>query len=211
MSTNSSEHTVSAGGPPSPADGNPLAGAHHYVTMKLTSRNFLFWRMQLVPFLRGQELLGYVDGSFPCPAATIAAASSGDSTSATPASVVPNPAHHAWVKQDQSILSLLISSMSDEVLRQGNSTTAEYLGHAGVLAEVLVQAGRPLSLMEQNLYVIRGLRPELKTLAAAFTNGNAVTLDHLSDYLAANEFMEGRNQDRSHGSQEKGGEESFLN
>ncbi|XP_019184400.1 PREDICTED: uncharacterized protein LOC109179350 [Ipomoea nil] len=196
--------------------------------MKLTSRKFLFWRTQLLPFLWSQELLGYVDGSLSCPPATIAAPSSSADSSTIPAvSVVPNPAYQVWVKQDQLILSLVISSMSDEVLylalgrnmsaamwesittalgsssqakclnllaqfqllRQGNSTTADYLGRAGVLVESLIQAGRPLSLMEQNLYVIRGLRPELKTLAASFTSGSAVTLAHLSDYLQANEFI----------------------
>ncbi|XP_019164361.1 PREDICTED: uncharacterized protein LOC109160529 [Ipomoea nil] len=197
MSSHSSERTVSAAGTPSPAGGPSLAGAHHYVTMKLTSRNFLFWRAQLIPFLRGQELLGFVDGSLPCPPETVTAAPSSEGSSAgtTAATIVPNPDHRAWVKQDQSIMSLLISSMSDEVLhlalgrttsaeiwqsitsalgsssqarclnllgqfqvlRQGNSTTAEYLGRAGVLVEALAQAGRPLSLMEQNLYVLRGL------------------------------------------------------
>ncbi|XP_019188288.1 PREDICTED: uncharacterized protein LOC109182592 [Ipomoea nil] len=197
--------------------------------MKLTSRNFLFWRAQLIPFLRGQELLCFVDGSLPCPPKTVTAAppSEGSSAGTTTTSIVPNPEYRAWVKQDQSILSLLISSMSDEVLylalgrttsvaiwesitsalgsssqarclnllgqfqmlHQGNSTTADYLGRAGVLVEALTQAGRPLSLMEQNLYLLRGLRPELKAMAASFTSGNAVPLSHLSNYLQAHEFI----------------------
>ncbi|XP_019157306.1 PREDICTED: uncharacterized protein LOC109153873 [Ipomoea nil] len=217
MSTNSFEHTLSAASTPSPAAGNTLAGAHHYVTMKLTSKKFLFWRMQLLPFLRGQELTGFVDGSHPCPSEMITADSStgSSSTTTTSAALVQNPAYHAWVKQDQTIVSLLISSMSDEVLhlalgrntsadiwasvssalgstsrtrclnllgqfqllRQGNSTIANYLGRAGVLVESLIQAGRPLSLMEQNLYVIRGLRPELKSLATSLTaTGTPVTV-----------------------------------
>ncbi|XP_019179911.1 PREDICTED: uncharacterized protein LOC109175116 [Ipomoea nil] len=127
MASESSERTVSAG-TPSPAASNPLAGAHHYVSMKLTTRNFLFWRTHLVPFLRSQDLLGYVDGSIKCPPAFITP-ESGESTSAvTPASAaVPNPAYKIWEKQDQAILSLLISSMADEILHLavGRTTLAE--------------------------------------------------------------------------------------
>ncbi|XP_019182132.1 PREDICTED: uncharacterized protein LOC109177277 [Ipomoea nil] len=228
MASESSESTVSAR-TPSPVSANPLAYAHHYVSMKLTSQNFLFWHIQLIPFLRSQDLLGYVDGSLKCPPTLITSPDSGESTSAVaPAAVVPNPAYKAWEKQDQAILSLLISSMADEVLhlavgrntsadvwssiiaalgsssqarclnllgqfqmlRQGNSTTAEYLGRAELLVESLAQAGRPLSLMEQNLYVFRGLRPELKAMATSLTaTGSPVSLAHLSDFLQANEFI----------------------
>ncbi|XP_019173481.1 PREDICTED: uncharacterized protein LOC109169036 [Ipomoea nil] len=176
MST-SSERTVSAAGTPSPAVENSLSGAHHYITMKLTLKNYLFWRMQLLSFLRGQELLGFMDDSYPCPPATVLGAPSTGASTTTLAEVVPvaNPAYHAWIKQDQTIVSLLVSSMADEVLhlalsqetsaeiwtsitgglgsssqarcltllsqfqmlRQGNSTTADYLGRAGSLSNHL--------------------------------------------------------------------------
>ncbi|XP_019178135.1 PREDICTED: uncharacterized protein LOC109173354 [Ipomoea nil] len=75
-------------------------------------------------------------------------------------------------------------------LRQGNSTIADYLARVGVLVESLIQAGRPLSLMEQTLYVTRGLRPELKSLATSLTaSGAQVTLSNLSDFLQAHEFI----------------------
>ncbi|XP_019183071.1 PREDICTED: uncharacterized protein LOC109178028 [Ipomoea nil] len=227
MASESSERTISAG-TLSAVGANPLAGAYHYVSMKLTSRNFLFWRTQLIPFLRSQDLLGYVDGSIKCPPAFIVPDSGESSSAVTTATATPNPAHKAWEKQDQAILYLLISSMADEVLhlavgrntsaevwssiitalgsssearclnlfgqfqmlRQGNSTTAEYLGRAELLVESLALAGRPLSLTEQNLYVFRGLRSELKALATSLTaTGSPVSLAHLSDFLQANEFI----------------------
>nr|GMD62984.1 chromatin target of PRMT1 protein-like [Ipomoea batatas] len=45
---------------------NSLSSAHHFVSIKLTFRNYLFWRTQLIPLLRGQGLLGHVDGSLQC-------------------------------------------------------------------------------------------------------------------------------------------------
>nr|GMC82660.1 uncharacterized protein LOC109150755 [Ipomoea batatas] len=46
---------------------NMLHQVHHYVSIKLTSTNFLFWKAQLILFLRGQNLYGFVDGTHPCP------------------------------------------------------------------------------------------------------------------------------------------------
>ncbi|XP_019168044.1 PREDICTED: uncharacterized protein LOC109163796 [Ipomoea nil] len=130
MSTNSSERTVAAGATtPSATAQNPLAGAHHHVSIKLTYRNFLFWRTQLVQFLHGQELLGFVDGDTPCPPSAIEATPASDesNSAATTGVPVPNPAYKAWIKQDQSILSFIISSLSDEVmhLAVGKATSRE--------------------------------------------------------------------------------------
>ncbi|XP_019172861.1 PREDICTED: uncharacterized protein LOC109168300 [Ipomoea nil] len=126
MSTNSSERTVTTGAPPPATTPNTLSTAHHFVSIKLTSRNFLFWRTQLVPFLRGQGLLGYVDGETPCPLPMIDPPPSDDS-GATTAVPQANPAYRLWTQQDQSILSLLISSLSEEVmyLAVGRNTSRE--------------------------------------------------------------------------------------
>ncbi|XP_019159719.1 PREDICTED: uncharacterized protein LOC109156338 [Ipomoea nil] len=128
MSTNSSERTITTTAPPSATTSNPLSSTHHFVSIKLTSRNYLFWHTQLVPFLKGQELLGYVNGEIECPPATIASSPSGESASGVATTgQVPNPAYRLLVKQDQSIVSLLVSSMSDEVLHLavGRNTAKE--------------------------------------------------------------------------------------
>lgn len=191
-------------------------------SIKLTSRNFLFWRTQLVPFLRGQNLLGFVDGSLPCSPSTIPASSDGASGS------VANPSYGVWIQQDQAILSMIISSLSEEVmhlavgrgtskavwnsieralasssraralnllsqlqgLRQGSATVTEYLGKAQVLIEELTLAGRSVSPDEQNLYAFHGLRQEFRSLVSSLsTRGTPVTLQELSDFLAAQEFI----------------------
>lgn len=53
----------------------------------------------------------------------------------------------------------------------------KYLGKAQVLIEELTLAGRLISLDEQNLYIFRGLRPELRSLVSSLsTRGLPVTL-----------------------------------
>jgi hypothetical protein len=49
--------------PPSPH----LPVVHHLVTIKLNRDNYLLWKAQIVPYLRGQHLFGFLDGSRPAP------------------------------------------------------------------------------------------------------------------------------------------------
>lgn len=45
-------------------------GPFHFdnlITISLTPDNYLFWRAKVLPLLRNRSLLGYVDGSLPCP------------------------------------------------------------------------------------------------------------------------------------------------
>ncbi|XP_019172832.1 PREDICTED: uncharacterized protein LOC109168253 [Ipomoea nil] len=175
---------------------NSLSTAHHFISIKLTYKNYLFWRAQVVSFLNGHDLLGFVHGTNPCPSATLPV--NGNDSATT-----PNPAHRAWVRQDQALLSMLMSSFSDEVmplvidhrtshvvwtavvgalasssrsrglnllgqlqtLYQGDMSVANYIGKARVLIEELTLADQPMTLEEQNLYVLRGLRPEFRSLA----------------------------------------------
>lgn len=139
----SSERTVTEVRSSAPAlTTNTLSAAHHFVSIKLTSRNFLFWRTQLVPFLRGQNLLGYVDDSLTCPAATVV-----ESDDQPPD---PNPLFTAWVQQDQSILSLLISSFSEEVMHLAvGRTTARSVWTAVEQAFGSSSRARTLGLLGQ--------------------------------------------------------------
>ena len=41
--------------------------AHHYLPVKCTPQNYLYWHTQIVPFLFSQTLLGFVDGSYTSP------------------------------------------------------------------------------------------------------------------------------------------------
>jgi hypothetical protein len=37
------------------------------ITVKLSPDNYIFWRAQVLPLLGSHYLLGYIDGSLPCP------------------------------------------------------------------------------------------------------------------------------------------------
>jgi hypothetical protein len=48
---------------------NPLTltTLHHLLTIKLTRDNYLLWKAQVVPYLKGLPLYGYMDGSITSP------------------------------------------------------------------------------------------------------------------------------------------------
>ncbi|TXG53292.1 hypothetical protein EZV62_022461 [Acer yangbiense] len=86
----------------SPAQFPPIQ-VHHLISVKLDSNNYLLWLTQFKPLLKGYDLQGYVDGSFPCP------------THFLPDSTL-NHAYVTWQKQDQILLGWLLSSLSESVL-----------------------------------------------------------------------------------------------
>jgi hypothetical protein len=84
---------------------------HQAVTLRLSKTNYTLWHAQLLPFLRRTKLMGYLAGTLPAPVKMLAS-----STEAS-AEQVPNPAYTRWYDQDQQLLSGLLSSMTEDVLR----------------------------------------------------------------------------------------------
>ncbi|GAV92513.1 UBN2_3 domain-containing protein, partial [Cephalotus follicularis] len=78
------------------------------LSLKLTAKNYFLWRIQIVPFFRGQKLLSFVDGSKPCPPDPISINGHNDPQ--------PNPTASIWKGEDQLLLSLLISPLSEDVI-----------------------------------------------------------------------------------------------
>lgn len=67
--------------------------------LKLTSSNYISWKLQFHTLFIGYDLLGYVDGSNPCPPATLTQIGATRS----------NPAHLLWIRQDQLILNAILA------------------------------------------------------------------------------------------------------
>jgi hypothetical protein len=74
--------------------------------LKLTSSNYLLWKIQFEILFIGYDLLRYIDGSKPCPPKTLT----------TNNIVTPNAAYNIWVCQDQLIVNALIGSLSPTII-----------------------------------------------------------------------------------------------
>jgi len=82
----------------------------HPVTEKLTKSNYTLWKLQVLPAIRGAQLVGFIDGSSPAPSEEIATGTDGKKA--------PNPAYSAWLALDQQVFSYLVTSLSKDVLKQ---------------------------------------------------------------------------------------------
>ncbi|KAK1699306.1 hypothetical protein QYE76_016003 [Lolium multiflorum] len=165
------------------------------ITIRLTPDNYLFWRAKVLPLLRSHELLGYVDGSLPCPPQVIM-------TMQGPAI---NPEHRVWVQQDQAILSAIQGSLGEGVaglvlfaatsmdawttlehafatvstsrtmalrrqlgeIKKLDSSASTYFNKIKVVADTLASLGQPLRDEEFAGFVLQGLDSDYDNLAEA--------------------------------------------
>jgi len=63
--------------------------------VKLTSTNYLAWKLQFQTLFIGYDLHGFIDGSHPCPASLL------------PDTTTPNLAYTLWIRQDQLLLNAI--------------------------------------------------------------------------------------------------------
>ena len=110
------------------------------ITEKLTRTNFILWRTQITPQLRGAGVYGYVDGSTPEPAKTVVTKDKDGKETAA-----PNPLHPIWFREDQQVLGYLLNNLSKEVLVQVTS-----ICHAHELWTVLANMFSSQSLSRIN-------------------------------------------------------------
>jgi len=92
----------------------PLSNTQQVINLKLTNSNYLFWRMQMKPYLIGQGVFSFVDGSHSCYSPLDL--SSHSTAASTTINSGLSQAFLTWKQQDQLILSALLSSLSIDVL-----------------------------------------------------------------------------------------------
>ncbi|KAK1611775.1 hypothetical protein QYE76_035448 [Lolium multiflorum] len=76
----------------------------------LTRENHPTWRSQVLPAIRGAQLVGLLDGTDCAPPAQIVDVPA-DPATGTPAKMKANPEYAAWISRDQIVLSYLLQSL----------------------------------------------------------------------------------------------------
>ncbi|KAK3204746.1 hypothetical protein Dsin_018792 [Dipteronia sinensis] len=74
--------------------------------VKLTSENYSSWKAKFDALLFGYDLLGFINGTKPCPPAMII----------IEGEIVSNPECILWKQQDKVLFHGIIASLSDRVL-----------------------------------------------------------------------------------------------
>jgi hypothetical protein len=88
-----------------------IQNVYHHISKKLTQDNYILWQFLMVPFLEGQNLFGYVDGTNPRPHPPWA-----EIPNTTFGLLVANPGYQTWYYQDRMIFRAIISMLSVEAL-----------------------------------------------------------------------------------------------
>ncbi|CAL9248911.1 unnamed protein product [Arabidopsis halleri] len=91
---------------------SPSLQISNCITIKLTEQNYIIWKSQFESFLRTQALLGHVNGSIRRPMEFIPVVNNEGLTEQ-----IVNPDFQVWAKADQVVMSWLLGSMSEDVLR----------------------------------------------------------------------------------------------
>uniref|UniRef100_A0A453PR52 Retrotransposon Copia-like N-terminal domain-containing protein n=1 Tax=Aegilops tauschii subsp. strangulata TaxID=200361 RepID=A0A453PR52_AEGTS len=86
------------------------------VAEKLTRTNYVLWRAQVTPQLRGAGFFGYVDGTMPEPVKFLTTKDKDGKEEKT-----PNPLHPIWFREGQQVLGYLLNTLTKEVLVQVTS------------------------------------------------------------------------------------------
>ncbi|KAF5475541.1 hypothetical protein F2P56_007339 [Juglans regia] len=185
---------------------------------KLTRTNFPTWKATMLPFLKGQKVFGYVDGTLKMPAKEI---SSNDGT------LQPNPAFDLWETQDNLILSCINASLTDEILmqvsqcstshevwtslhtafatqskakviqvrsqlataRKTTQSVTDYFMYVKKLSDDLAMAGQAIHCDEIITYLLAGLGPEYDSLITTISVKEHVSLEEVFSMLLTCEAL----------------------
>ncbi|XP_012840817.1 PREDICTED: uncharacterized protein LOC105961120 [Erythranthe guttata] len=171
-----------------------LPSSSSLVSIKLSDDNYLLWRAQLLPYLKGHNLFRFVDGTIHPPPIL-----DPDSN--------PNPDYSIWLQQDQSVMSILISSLSESViahildattsrevwtiletlfaassqanimqtlfqlstLKKGSDSISVYYRRAKLLMDSLAMAGKVISPSEFVVFLLAGLGQDYDSIVTSIT------------------------------------------
>ncbi|GKB96576.1 putative RNA-directed DNA polymerase [Tanacetum coccineum] len=121
----------------------------------ISSTNYGYWKTMIEPFLITNNLMGYVDGSIPCPSKTL---------SVTDDAIVPkeNPKYPIWVSNDATFAYAPYSTSREYTLKtqllriemHGDETPDAYLNRAQEYVDALPAIGEPVKDKDLVMLVI---------------------------------------------------------
>ena len=151
------------------------------ITVRLDRTNFLLWKMQVVPNISGQGWYGFLDGSCKAPPATV---TEGEGANAV---TKANPDYALWFYTDQRVLSILVGSMTEEIL--GRTTASSVWACLVSMFSAQNRAGvrqmrRQLSTLKKNDLTAAAYFHKMKGFADAMAQvGSPISDDELINYI----------------------------
>jgi hypothetical protein len=85
---------------------------NHNLNIKLYNSNFTGWKTQILAYIKGQDVYGFLDDTSQPPAQTI----SNTSIDTGAPAIMAIPDFLVWCQRDQMILSVLISMLTEALV-----------------------------------------------------------------------------------------------
>ncbi|KAK1596481.1 hypothetical protein QYE76_007619 [Lolium multiflorum] len=165
---------------------------------KLSRENHLFWKAQVLPALRGAQVMGLLDGTDPAPLTTLKVLDDDKKEIS-----IPNPDYDSWLARDQTVLSFLTKGLNQDILAQGEYASCQAVQHQetrhdlhrdyitkmkGFVSE-LAAAGKQVDDDELKGYILAGLGDDYTSFVVSM---NAVPHTKLNDMCSQLQALEHR-------------------
>jgi Reverse transcriptase (RNA-dependent DNA polymerase)/gag-polypeptide of LTR copia-type/GAG-pre-integrase domain len=189
----------------------------HQINTILSPDNYLLWKSQIIPVLRGHGLMSFIADPSPVPEAMLIS---------TDGVALANPEFERWQQQDQLLLAWLFNSLSPQILAQvlncetasqlwhkllqiynsqslakilelklkiqtikkGGDTCSQYLQKFQAIADQLRSIGSDMTEQDLILFTLQGLGTEYENFVTAISmRSGHVTLPELQSLLLSHE------------------------
>ena len=182
------------------------------INEKLTPSTFPQWRAQFEALLIGYDLMNYVTGDLLCPSfdgtpssisqkthwvrqdkLILSAILASTTTTITPLIATAKTSHEAWKKVNTMYASrshTRAMQLKKELtlIQRGNRSVPNYLHVVKALANEIVLIDHPISDDDLTLYVINGLGPNFREIAAPIqAREKSLVFEELHDLLVGHE------------------------
>ncbi|RVW25023.1 Retrovirus-related Pol polyprotein from transposon RE1 [Vitis vinifera] len=163
----------------------------HLVSIKLSDTNYLIWSSQIVPVLKSHDLMGFVDGSEPCPSKSLDASVYG----ITSAREVWSSLANKFASQSRTRVHHLKRKL--QTLHQGSMKCTDFLEKVKLVSDELAAVGKPLEDDDLMSYIVSGLNPSfnpfITSLSFATRDKNVSFEDFPAELLSYELLLENQN------------------
>nr|CAD1837421.1 unnamed protein product [Ananas comosus var. bracteatus] len=190
----------------------------NFVSLKLTTTNYLLWETQVLSLIESQDLLGFITGESKPPHHEV--------PSSDESSQIQNPDFTAWTRTDCLVKAWITGTLSEEVLglvvgvktsadvwqaladaisqnsqarefellsklqymKKGMSSLSEYLREFKSICDQLNAIGKPVSDQSKVFWLLSGLGPQYESFATAMLKPPVPSYSDLIPLLQSHEL-----------------------
>ncbi|KAK2989204.1 hypothetical protein RJ640_001433 [Escallonia rubra] len=173
----------------------------NFVSLKLSTSNYLLWETQVLSLIESQDLLGFINGDIIAPDSEV---NSSDGNQR-----VPNPDFTSWVRTDRLVKAWITGTLSEEALgvvvglktsadvKKGNASLSDHLRDFKKTCDQLNAIGKPVTDQNKVFWLLSGLGPKYESFATTMLKPHVPSYAELIPLLQSHELRNKGHQSES--------------